>query len=60
MAISNGSLSAVVDGTKVVEVPGSCLSRGLAGLGCGKYHYCGFRDFSASGSGATARELRLL
>jgi hypothetical protein len=47
MTVSNGTLSAVVDGSKVVKVQGSCTSRGMAGLGCGKYHMCGFRDFSA-------------
>jgi hypothetical protein len=46
MTISDGTLSAVVDGSKVVEVQGSCPSRGMVGLGCGKYHMCGFRDFS--------------
>ena len=45
--VSNGvRLQGVVDGTEVVEVRGSCPARGLAGLGCGKYHYCSFRDFS--------------
>jgi len=44
----NGLLAAFVDGVQVAKVANSCpsSSAGMAALGCGKYHNCGFRNFS--------------
>eukprot|EP00937_MAST-01D_sp_MAST-1D-sp2_P003472 g3472.t1 len=57
VAVAGASLTASVDGALLATVAGSCLPRvgaagvgfGMAGLGCGKYHRCGFRAFSIEG-----------
>lgn len=47
----SGALSASVDGKQVATVDNSCplIASGMVGLGCGKYHMCGFRNFHLSG-----------
>jgi len=50
LAITNGSVTAAVDGVTVAELPGNCATRGLAALGCGSYHMCAFRNLTLEGS----------
>lgn len=48
-AVKDSSVSATVDGHSVGTVSTTCSVRGAVALGCGKYHECGFRNFSVTG-----------
>ena len=44
--ISNGTVTASVDGRNVATVSASCPAQGMAGIGCGKYHACQVRKYT--------------
>lgn len=54
VVVEAGTLAATLDGIELGSVPGSCVAptpivfpgHGMAGLGCGAYHYCQFSSFS--------------